>query len=485
MGAIRKTFLSNLLLLIGINLLIKPFYLLVIEASIQERLGPDAYGMYFALLNISFILNILPDIGITNWNNRHVASSGIIQASQFQKLIRLRILLGLVYLLVCTGVGLFMDYEEHALAWLIVLAFNQVLSTGVLFLRSYLTGMHAFASDRFVSILDRLLLIGMMGAALLWIPRDEVFPISYFIYGQTIAYGATLLVSFILVVRLTPKEGKNELLSTDTILTSSLPFALLIFFSMISGRVDAVLLERMKGTFDAGIYAMAFRLGDMLTMISYLFAVLLLPMFSRQLANEEQPRDLFGISFRLLLTGCAWMALISVFQAEYILKILYNEHTSEAALVLPWTIGAAVMFSLQYATGTLLTAGHKMKLLIVVALLSLGVNISINTKLIPCSGAVGAAQAAFITQTFVFLIQAVFIQKYYRVWTMRLLIQSTLFISVSFVSGSLIASANLSAVLTAGSITGSVVLIGILTSMLPVRDIKKILPITHQVTEES
>jgi hypothetical protein len=40
-------------------------------------------------------------------------------------------------------------------------------------------------------------------------------------------------------------------------------------------------------------------------------------------------------------------------------------------------------------------------------------------------------------------------------------------------------------VLTVGSITGSVVLIGILTSMLPVRDIKKILPITHQVTEES
>jgi hypothetical protein len=43
MSALRKSFLSNLLLLIGINLLIKPFYLLIIEASIQERLGPDAY----------------------------------------------------------------------------------------------------------------------------------------------------------------------------------------------------------------------------------------------------------------------------------------------------------------------------------------------------------------------------------------------------------------------------------------------------------
>jgi O-antigen/teichoic acid export membrane protein len=242
----------------------------------------------------------------------------------------------------------------------------------------------------------------------------------------------------------------------------------------------------MKGSFYAGIYAMAFRLGDMLTMISYLFAVLLLPMFSRQLVNGEPPRELFGISFRLLLTGCAWVALISMLQPEYILNLLYREHTTEAAMVLPWTIAAAVMFSLQYATGTLLTAGHNMKLLIVVALLSLMVNLSLNTKLIPYSGAVGAAQAAFMTQTFVFIIQAVFIQKYYRVWTMKLLIQSTLFIAVSILSATLIAGANLSAVLTLLSITGAVVLIGILSKMLPVRDIKKILPITnHQVTEES
>ncbi|MFM7234257.1 MAG: hypothetical protein ACKOZM_06670, partial [Flavobacteriales bacterium] len=71
MGAINKTFVSNLLMLIGVNLLIKPFYLLIIEAQVQERIGAENFGLYFALLNISFILNILPDLGITNWNNRN------------------------------------------------------------------------------------------------------------------------------------------------------------------------------------------------------------------------------------------------------------------------------------------------------------------------------------------------------------------------------------------------------------------------------
>jgi O-antigen/teichoic acid export membrane protein len=485
MSALRKTFLSNLLLLIAINLLIKPFYLLVVEAGIQERMGPDAYGVYFALLNISYMLNILPDIGITNWNNRHTAFEGLIHASQFQKLLRIRILLGLIYLLVCTGAGIFMHYEDYEVAWLIVLAFNQVLSTGVLFMRSYLTGMHAFASDRFVSILDRLLLIGMMGAALLWVPGNEVFPISYFIYGQTIAYGATLLVSFILVLRLTTKDEKKKVLSTDTVLASSLPFALLIFFSMISGRMDAVLLERMKGSFDAGIYAMAFRLGDMLTMISYLFAVLLLPLFSRQFAKQEEPRELFGISFRLLLTGCAGVAILSIFEAESILKMLYSEHISDAALILPWTIGAAVMFSLQYTTGTLLTAGHKMKLLIVLAILSLVVNVFLNIRLIPLSGAIGAAQAAFLTQTFVFLVQSFFISNFYRVWTFKLLTQCAFFVGLSFGAAYWIANAQLTSVLSICSISAAVVLFSILTGTLPLREIQKILPIAQEPSEET
>jgi len=485
MSAMRKTFLSNLLLLIGINVLIKPFYLLVIEASVQERLGPDAYGMYFALLNISFILNMLPDLGITNWNNRHIASEGVIHGAQLKKLFRIRILLGLIYLFACTGIGIFMHYDGYAVAWLIVLAFNQVLSTGVLFLRSYLTGIQAFASDRLVSVLDRLLLIGMLGTALVLTPTDEVFPIAYLIYGQTIAYATTLLVALFLVIRLRSREERSPVLSTDTVLASSLPFALLILFSMVSGRIDGVLLERMKGSFDAGIYAMAFRLGDMLTMISYLFAVLLLPMFARQLARQEEPRELFGIAFRLLITGCGLLAFICVSEPETILQLLYNEHTAEAAIVLPWTMGAACMFSLQYATGTLLTAGNNMKLLIVISLLSFIVNVSINLQLIPYSAALGAAQTAFMTQAFVFVLQAVFLQKLYRVWNWRLIIQCSVFILVGFVFAYRIATSHLTSLQIIWSITGFTLLIAILAGTFPLSDIKKIIPAFNPDSKEN
>jgi O-antigen/teichoic acid export membrane protein len=325
----------------------------------------------------------------------------------------------------------------------------------------------------------------MMGLALFLVPQNEAFPISYFIYGQTIAYAATLLVGLILVLRLTTKAEKPQVLSTETVLSASLPFALLIFFSMISGRVDAVLLERINSSFEAGIYAMAFRIGDMLTMISYLFAVLLLPMFSRLISRQENTGELFGISFRLLLSGCGLITMVSICESESIIRLIYSAHTSEAAGVLPWTIGAAAMFSLQYTTGTLLTAGNKMKLMIVVSLLSLLINLTINIKLIPYNGAIGAAQAAFITQTYAFLMQSIFIHLYYHVWSKKLLFQSAIFIVLCALVANTMHYLNLPAHLNILAISAAVIIIAIGSGTLPIADLKKILSNANQAGEDS
>ncbi|MFN9801007.1 MAG: hypothetical protein ACK54P_13410, partial [Bacteroidota bacterium] len=102
----RKTFVSNLLLLVAVNLLIKPFYLLGIEAEIQDRTGPEAFGSYFALINFSYLLNILPDLGVTNWNTRRVASQPGQLPSLFPVLLSVRGLMSMVYLVLVLLCGL-------------------------------------------------------------------------------------------------------------------------------------------------------------------------------------------------------------------------------------------------------------------------------------------------------------------------------------------------------------------------------------------
>jgi hypothetical protein len=52
----QKKFLSNLILLVFLNLLVKPFWIFV-EINVQNATGTEQYGMYFALLNLSLIIN--------------------------------------------------------------------------------------------------------------------------------------------------------------------------------------------------------------------------------------------------------------------------------------------------------------------------------------------------------------------------------------------------------------------------------------------
>ena len=67
----QKKFVTNLGFLLLLNLLIKPFWLLGIDRAVQNTVGAESYGLYAALFNVSFLFNILLDVGITNYNNRN------------------------------------------------------------------------------------------------------------------------------------------------------------------------------------------------------------------------------------------------------------------------------------------------------------------------------------------------------------------------------------------------------------------------------
>jgi hypothetical protein len=71
----KKEFLFNLILLVGINLLIKPFYAFGIDLQVQNRVGLSEYGLYFALFNFSFLFQILTDLGIQQYNSRFIAQN--------------------------------------------------------------------------------------------------------------------------------------------------------------------------------------------------------------------------------------------------------------------------------------------------------------------------------------------------------------------------------------------------------------------------
>lgn len=403
-----KTFVSNLMLIVLLNLIVKPFFILGIDAEVQNQVGSEAYGLYFALLNLSFLFNILLDFGITNYNTKTLAQHPQLAGNQLGSLLGLRTILFLFYSIFTLGIGLVIGYKNHDLSILAVLILNQFFVAIILFMRSNFSGLHRFKLDAFFSVFDRLLLIGICSYLLWFRTENTTFDLMWFVYAQTAAYGISALLALIIAHNTIGKAKiKIKRLFSIVILRQSFPYALLILLMMIYNRMDSVMLERLHsdGPTQAGIYAQGFRLLDAVNMFALLFAGLLLPIFARMLSKKEEIRKLVQHAGSLLLVSAAIFSISAFVFAQEIISWRYHEHVEEAAASFQWLILSFIPVSLTYIFGTLLTANGSLKQLNRMAILGLLLNFSLNFWLIPKFGAMGAAKATLITQGFTAIAQ--------------------------------------------------------------------------------
>ena len=420
----QKKLLSGLFWVLLLNLLIKPFWLLGIEVGVQNAVGAEEYGFYFAIFNLAYIFNILLDLGITSFNTRNIAQHPQLIDKHLPHLLTIKLLLLAFYVVVTFSTGLLLGYNSRQFYLLAFLTFNQFLNSLILYLRSNFEGLLLFKWDSVISILDRVIMIVICGA-LLWLPRHPSFKIEYFVYAQTAAYLLTALIALTVLVG---KTGFSRLHFsrpfTLAILKQSLPFALLVLLMASYNRLDPVLLQKLSpvglGNFNAGIYASAFRLLDALTMIAYLVSVPLLPIYAK-LTKSPTPelasttRIVTSLSLVYSIT-----AAITLSQMDSpLMDLLYKEHSQASAEVFRILVYGIIPISLTYVFGTLLTAGGRLRQLNILALCTLTINILINIFCIPRWGAVGSAWASLIAQSFMAATQIAVALRIYHLYHRR------------------------------------------------------------------
>ena len=413
----RRVFVTNLALVLVLNLLVKPFYILGIDAQVQVRVGTEAYGGYAALLSLSFLLNILLDFGITNWNTRHIAQNADRMRDQIGGILTVRALLVVLYAAALFLVALVIGYRGMQLSLLAVLVLNQALVATILYFRSNIAGAQRFAQDSLLSVLDRVLLIAICGWLLWGRSVGAPFRIEWFVLAQTFAYGITALVAFALVVTRAGIPRLNwDRVFFRQVLRQSFPYALLVLLMTFYYRTDTVMIERLlpDGPLQAGIYAQGFRFFEAFNMLGFLLAGLLLPMFSRMLKMGSDIRPLTSLATRLVIAGTIVVAVLGCFYAKPIMDLRYTEHTEESAAAFAVMIWSFVAVCITYVYGTLLTASGDLRTLNWMAAGGMVLNIVLNLILIPRYQAFGAACAGLTTQALTALAQVVMATKKFR-----------------------------------------------------------------------
>lgn len=377
---------------------------MVIDRKVQNLLPNEVYGTYFSLTGFSLLFMILLDLGLTNYNNREVSIDQGFYKSNFWSIIGTKAILTVLFFVLGAFVGMALGFTQSDFLIFGLLAINQTLLSFNTFLRSNISAIHQFKVDGMLSVVDRLFVVLSL-AAIIW---TSIFPIELTLYVFILAQTAGLMLTFIFSWLANMRFlGEAEFIfdrgKALALVKKALPYALIIALMTIYSRIDSVLILKLlpNGRFEAGNYAMSYRLLDAAAIVGTLLAGQLLPLFASNLINRERLRAIAKWSGLLVLIPAVIATLICSFQSDSIMQLLYPEKYSEAAgnvfSVLIWIIPGTILVNI---FGTLLTAAGKVKHINYLAAAACVINIVGNLVFAKSFGLIGVAAVAVVTQLF-------------------------------------------------------------------------------------
>lgn len=405
----KTPFYQNIGILILINLLIKPLYIFGIEAEVQNQVGDQEYGLYFAIFNFLFIFQWVLDPGIQNYNSQSLSKDRSQLSTLLYDTIAAKTITAIVYVIII-GLITCIFYGWHLLPVIGLMLVTMVLTSFTVFLRSHFSAMGHYIKDSILSSVDKLLLIIVLGYVLYY--SGEVMSILKFVQIQC----ATMLMSFVIVAMLFMRQFGRIPLRVNVkriqqLIKQSFPFALIFILMSLYNRMDGVMLKFLvdDDSLSAGIYATGFRIYDAMNMIGYLFATLLLPMFSYAMRSQDRLKLLYDESLRLMLV-IAVLASIGTYLFSADILSLFYDHVDDRHIAVFRILSLSFFtVALTYIYSTLMTASAKLKVFNILLACGVVVNFGLNLYLIPTLQAEGAAIATLITQSMLLIGQIILV----------------------------------------------------------------------------
>lgn len=430
---LKRYFLSNILFVLFANVLIKPLWMFGVDRNVQLLVGHEVYGNYTAILGLCVVFAIMLDMGVTNYNNLMVAGDKDKIHASLPNLLVVKLVLSIGYFVVLTLLAWILHYPKATFTLLWLICGAQILSSFIIYLRSNISANHDFKTDALLSIVDKVIMIITCSLWLLGYFNTSSFTIYVFVGLQILAYVITLLLCLLFIRKKYTRISWQYFSVSHTLalFKKSFPYAVLIFLMGIYMRGDAVLLERLAGPAETGLFANAFRILDVSNTLGVLVAGVLLPMFSRLITQQDKIGELVQVSARLLIPVTLALSLFCVFHAQRITIVLYHDSSSYTALIFAAMMLSFPAYSIQYIFSTLLTAEQSLGLLNKMAFMGCILSVGLNVILIHVWKAEGAAIASSAVQWILACTSLWFASKHFRFkLNLDLLVRLLLFTSV-------------------------------------------------------
>lgn len=401
----HKSFIQNIIFLILINLIVKPFWVLGIDRTVQNTVGHEAFGIYQALLNVTILFQIVLDFGLQAYNTRLLTKSPKAMSTLFPNLVAIKLLFALAYAGITLSFGAILGYSSQSFILLVTLCLMQIAASLLLFFRSNISALQHFKTDSIFSVVDRIIAIGLLGFLLFSaFKTTHPFRIEWYAEVQAIAMFISAAVAFYVCTRLSKINwGYINLKKIWIIIKQSLPYAITIFLMAMYLRVDTIMLEKISTDPTlTGKFAASFRLLEVSNnMTGVLIAGLLFPMYAKMIAAKEDYKSLIRLVTKLLIPFSLVVMIVCCFWNLEVLNLLkYKDINQNDGTILFWLMATFPLHCINYIYSTALSANGNIKTILYISLIALILNISLNFFMLQPENPMNAvivARNAFIT----------------------------------------------------------------------------------------
>lgn len=404
-----KSLFANISLAVILNLLIKSAWILA-NNVVQDEIGHNAFGTYAALYALGFLFIAFSDFGLNQYTTKTVASDHSLLKQLFPTLLTLRIGLSIFYPIFMMGVGFILGYDSNELLLLLVLCLTQAFTQVIFFFRANFQAFQKFRLDAFASILDRTLLLGII----IFLLYSKQITLNSYVIAGLISVGIAMIAMYFGALKIfgwmAPKWDPKQF---KKLIKDSFPFAVITILYSVNDKVDQVMLERMDGSHEAGLYVGAYRWVDATMMFLWTVLPIFFARFAFHIDSPEKQQNLLKFGQGIASLPMLFVAMFAWFYGDQLL-FLFDQSTDAELRVMTacvWILFLSVAVNGVFAIfSTLLTSTGHEKFVSWMIAISIVINIALNAIFIPKYGAIASAWTTLISYSFLSISYVVYIE---------------------------------------------------------------------------
>jgi O-antigen/teichoic acid export membrane protein len=361
-----------------------------------RKLGATEYGQYTQIIAYLAIFSVFGDMGVSNYMVREVAKNHQSVRKLFWNIRALRFLLGFVVMVLTVGSAYLLRRSPEIMGGIVLASLGVFLYVLQGPVEATLNGYERLDYVSTLTVISQVIyltmgIIVMAGGFGYTGLIVATFPgiIVYALIGEWLLRNRLKVDTG---VEITPQEWGG-------LLKAGIPFGVTNFASMLSFRLDTVLLGIWVTDAAIGYYNTAYNLiFNLLTITSTLNAALLPSMSRLFMEDQEQTKAIFSRAIRYLSIFTLPIAVGTTILAPTITVFLYSEKLTGASLPLQILIWVLPVLALTSLCGSITTVYHLEKRTARLNMINAAFNLSINLIAIPLFGILGASIATVLTE---------------------------------------------------------------------------------------